>query len=96
MANSLDSIGSGLGRLEIAAPVTVGTTVTEKVVVTVSTMADMDGPMTVSTTTTASPTVQIKDVVETETVWMNNGRRGMPLETNWKAASSSGFVTAYG
>lgn len=96
MANSLDNIGSGLARLELAAPVTVGTTVTEQVLVTVSAMAGMDGPMPVSTTTTASPTVQIKEVVETETVWMNNARRDMPLATDWTSASTSGRVTAYG
>lgn len=96
MANSLDNIGSGLGKLEMAAPVTVATTVTEQVLVTVSAMAAMDAPMTTSTTTTDSPTVQIKEVIETDTVWMNNARRDMLAETDWTSAPTSGRVTAYG
>ncbi|KAK1828426.1 hypothetical protein QBC39DRAFT_152051 [Podospora conica] len=82
LASSLDGIGAGLGRLQVPAPVTIGTTVTETVFVTASASAmavDIDNT-TSSTIPVATPAVQIKDAVQTETVWMNNRRGDMPFK----------------
>ena len=74
MANSLDAIGSGLGRLESDTPVTVGATVTEKVFVTVAVTTGMPaGSMVAQENNIAVPTpaAHVKNAVHTETVWIS-------------------------